>query len=286
VQQIGHAWSHTVGSVPTVADGDSALAYDEAGAGEPVLFIHGAFIADAFRPLFSEPALADHRLITYHRRGYGKSKPAPARMTLAEHAADGSALLSRAGVARAHVVGHSFGALVALQLALDAPELVGTLTLLEAALLVGDSADLYRRGLEDSVSRYREFGARVAVDEFFRLRWPGYRQRLGRLVPGALEQAVADAATSFEVDLPSVLASDFGEAQARRVAQPTLVVLGEESLALHPRFGETYRLLLKWLPSAEGSVLPGATHFLQIEQPRAAAEALAAFFRTHHLYRR
>jgi pimeloyl-ACP methyl ester carboxylesterase len=60
-------------------------------------------------------------------------------------------------------------------------------------------------------------------------------------------------------------------------------VLGEESVALHPRFAETYRLLLEWLPKAEGSVLPGASHFLQLEQPRAAADPLAAFFRRHRL---
>lgn len=123
-------------------------------------------------------------------------------MTLGEHAADCRAVLSHAGVPRAHVVGHSFGALVALQLALDSPELVGTLALLEAGLLVGDSADLYRRGLEQSVARYRDVGARVAVDEFFRLRWPAYRERLDRVVPGTFEQALADAATCVKVDLP------------------------------------------------------------------------------------
>jgi pimeloyl-ACP methyl ester carboxylesterase len=269
--------------VQTVTGGDVALAYDDAGVGEPVLFVHGAFIADAFRPLFSEPALADHRLIAYHRRGYAGSDPARTSMTLEEHVADGCAVLSHVGVTRAHVVGHSFGALVALQLALDAPERVGTLALLEAGLLVGDSAGLYRRGLEESVARYRDIGARVAVDEFFRLRWPAYSERLDGVVPGGFEQAVADAATCFEVDLPSGLASELGEAQVRRVVQPTLVVLGKESVRLHPRFSETYHLLLEWLPKAEGSVLPGASHFLQLEQPRAVAEALAGYFRRHAL---
>lgn len=46
---------------------------------------------------------------------------------------------------------------------------------------------------------------------------------------------------------------------------------------MHPRFSETYQLLLDWLPDAEGFVLPGATHFLQVENPRGMAEALAAF---------
>jgi hypothetical protein len=50
------------------------LEYEVSGDGEPVVFIHGAFIADVFRPLLAEPGLAGrYRLILYHRRGYGSS---------------------------------------------------------------------------------------------------------------------------------------------------------------------------------------------------------------------
>ena len=42
-----------------------------------MVFIHGAFIADTFRPLLAEPSLAGHyRLILYHRRGYAGSSRA------------------------------------------------------------------------------------------------------------------------------------------------------------------------------------------------------------------
>ena len=49
-----------------------ALEYDDCGVGEPVVCIHGAFIADVFRPLLrGADGLADrYRLISYHRRGY------------------------------------------------------------------------------------------------------------------------------------------------------------------------------------------------------------------------
>ena len=266
-----------------VVDG-IGLAYEEAGAGDAVVCIHGAFLADAFRPLLSERRLTDrYRVVSYHRRGYGASDPADGPLTLAEQAADCRRVLTHLGVDRAHVVGHSFGGVVALRLALDAPELVGTVTLLEAGLLVGESADLYRQGLRDSIARYRAVGPRNAVDEFFRLRWPDYAEHLDRTLPGAFEQAVADAATCFEVDLPGGLSSELGEAEARRVAQPALVVLGGASAALHPRFEETYRLLLEWLPRGEGVVVPGLSHFLQLEDPAAVADALAAFLDRHPL---
>jgi pimeloyl-ACP methyl ester carboxylesterase len=62
-----------------------------------------------------------------------------------------------------------------------------------------------------------------------------------------------------------------------------LSVLGGESDALWSRFGETHRLLLAWLPHAEGFVLPGTTHFMQLEDPRGMAEMLAAFWARHRL---
>jgi pimeloyl-ACP methyl ester carboxylesterase len=260
------------------------LAYDISGTGEPVVCIHGAFIADAFRPLLTAPGLAGrYRLIHYHRRGYGGSSRPPGPAGVARQAADCRGLLGHLGVARAHVVGHSYGGVVALQLALEAPEAVHSLALLEPALAVGASAPAYRASLAAGAARYREAGAAVAVDEFLRARWRGDRAALERALPGAVAQAVADAATSFEGELPGLLGWRFGEAEGRRLRQPALSVLGGESGALGPRFGETHRLLLTWLPHAEGAVLPGATHLMQLEDPRGLAAVLTAFWARHPL---
>jgi len=258
------------------------LEYEVSGRGEPVVFIHGAFIADTFRPLLAEPSLAGrYRLILYHRRGYAGSSRASDPVSIARQAADCRALLRHLCVERAHVVGHSYGGIVALQFALDTPGVVHSLTLLEPGLMVGASAQGYREALARGVERYREAGAAVVVDEFLQARWPGYRATLDRVLPGAFDQAVADAGTWFECEASGQLAWRFGEAEVRRISQPTLSVLGGESDALWSRFGETHRLLLGWLPHAEGFVLPGVTHFMQIQNPRGIAEALAAFWARH-----
>ena len=94
---------------------------------------------------------------------------------------------------------------------------------------------------------------------------------------------MADAETWFERELSGQLDWHFGEAEARRIGQPTLSVLGGESDALWSRFGETHKLLLEWLPHAEGFVLPGTTHLMQIQDPRGMAEALAGFWVRHRL---
>ena len=260
------------------------LEYEVAGTGEPVVFIHGSFIADTFRPLLAEPSLAGrYRLILFHRRGYAGSSRASGPVSVAGEATDCRALLRHLGVDRAHVVGHSYGGAVALQLALDSPSVVHSLALLEPALMVGASAQGYREALARGAERYREAGAAVAVDQFLEARWPGYRAPLDCALPGAFAQAVADAATSFEGEVPALLGWHFGEAQARRISQPALSVLGGNSDVLWSRFGETHRLLLAWLPRAEGCVLPGTTHLMQLEDPRGLAEALAAFWARHRL---
>src|SRR5262245_27334918 len=97
------------------------LLTETVGPGEPVLFIHGTLIADAFRPLFGEPPLEGYRLIHYHRRGYGGSERPTGPMGIRDQVADSLSVLSGLGVERAHIVGHSLGGAVALQLALESP---------------------------------------------------------------------------------------------------------------------------------------------------------------------
>src|SRR5215204_639984 len=64
-------------SLQRIVVDDTELEYEERGAGEPVLLIHGGFLADAFAPVLAEPALTDrYRVISYHRRGFaGSARP-------------------------------------------------------------------------------------------------------------------------------------------------------------------------------------------------------------------
>ena len=92
------SWERVVRRDTAVIDG-IALEYEESGAGEPVVCIHGAFVADAFRPLLAERSLASrYRLIAYHRRGYAGSSGAEGTVSLAQQAEDCRRLLSQLGV--------------------------------------------------------------------------------------------------------------------------------------------------------------------------------------------
>src|SRR6476661_6516041 len=106
----------------------------ERGSGEPVVFVHGA-MGDECAAAVIEPALANHfRVIEYHRRGYGSSEIPHMTVSVAQQVDDLHAILRHLGVAKGHLVGQSYGGVILLQSALDHPEMVQTLALLEAAL--------------------------------------------------------------------------------------------------------------------------------------------------------
>lgn len=266
-------------SMERLGVGGVELAYESVGAGEPIVFIHGALAANTFTALLAEPPLASCRRITYRRRGYAPSSPITRGATMSEHAADCAGLLRALEIPRAHIVGHSFGGSVALQLALDVPEVVATLTVLEPGVFLGATAAEYRTALLRNQQRFRELGAEALVDEFFRPRFGAdWRTRLD---PALFAEAVANAAIFFELELTGVSEWTLEESDLRRIRQPVLAVLGGNSDALWSRFGETHRVLLRALPDVRGFVLPGATHALQIDNPRDLALAIREFVTGH-----
>ena len=88
--------------------------------------------------------------------------------------------------------------------------------------------------------------------------------RFGTNFRKALTYGQRSSSPYLEREASGKLGWHFGEAEVRRISQPTLSVLGGESDALRSRLGETHRLLLEWLPHAEGFVLPDRIHFMQI----------------------
>jgi pimeloyl-ACP methyl ester carboxylesterase len=265
------------------------LEYDVRGAGEPVVLVHAGIFADWFKPLADEPALASrYRVVTYHRVGYAGSSRLAGPVSIAEQAAHLRGLMRHLGIGRAHLVGHSSGGNIALQLALDSPQLAHSIVLMEPALPVttlGQERMLSRRAAMAPVFEAYRAGDKVrAVDGFMRgVSGPNYRVVLDRVLPGAFEQAVLDADTFFGQELPSLQQWSLNREDAARLTQPILSVIGAKSQQRSPIWTERHQMVLAWMPKAASLVLPDATHMLHVEHPRAVAEALTAFFARHPL---
>lgn len=254
------------------------LEYEVTGSGEPVLLI-SPVLADGFLPLVSEPSLHErYQLIQYHKRGWVGSTHPQTPVTVGDHAADAAGLLDHLGVRRAHIAGHSSGAAVAAQLALDEPGRVATLTLLELSLFsVPNGAaflqsaapvfDAYARG--DHEEAFAMFMSAVSG-----LDWATCRSLLDERIPGAVEQAIKDADTFFGVELPGLTQWTFGPEQAAAINQPVLSVLGSDTEIL---WVEVAEFLRSSLPHVEERTIAGVGHLLHIQDSEPVANEIAQF---------
>jgi pimeloyl-ACP methyl ester carboxylesterase len=254
------------------------IEYEVVGSGEPVLFI-SPVLADGFLPLVSEPALVDrHQLIRYHKRGWVGSTHTAPPVSIADHAADAAAILDHLGVPRAHVTGHSTGAVVAAQLALDHPETVHTLILLEPLMLTVPSGEAVLRQVEPAFEAYgsgdHEEAWAIFLSAASGLDWATCRGVLENRIPGAVAQAVKDADTLFGVELPAITDWAFGPEQAATIGCQVLSVLGTNTL---PLFVEVATFLRSSLPHVQERTIDGVGHLLHIQRPEPVARAMAEF---------
>jgi pimeloyl-ACP methyl ester carboxylesterase len=254
------------------------LEYEVTGSGEPLLLI-SPVIADGVLPLFSDPALTDrYQLIRYHKRGWSGSTHTPPPVSIADHAADAAALLEHLNIPRGHVAGHSSGAAVAAQLALDAPERVHTLALLELTLFSVPIGPAFLEQAGPVLEAYARGDAPGAVAAFLTsvsgLDWADCQATLEKHVPGAVANAIEDADTFFGIELPSLIEWTFGTEQAAAIDRPVLSVLGSRTEQLWVEIAEFLR---SSLPDVEECKIEGVGHFLHMERPEPVARAIAEF---------
>ena len=273
---------HRGGAMKVAEVNGVELEYDVAGSGEPVLLI-SPVLADGFLPLQFEPVLADHyQLIRYHKRGWAGSTHTEPPVSIEDHAADAAALLDHLDVSRAHVAGHSSGAAVALQLALDRSEVVHTVSVLELSLLSVSSGAAFLQAAGPAFEAYAAGDHETAIAMFMSgvsgLDWETCRDLLDDRVPGAVPQAIKDADTFFGIELPALTEWVFGAEQAAVIEQPVLSVLGSNT---EPLWVEVDDRLRAWLPHAETSTIERAGHLLHIQRPESVARGIAQFLGSH-----
>lgn len=259
----------------------SSLHVIDRGSGDPVLFVQTALTVDELEPIARDPALTTYRRIHYHRRGYGESGSVTGPGSIRRDAADAAAVLRVLRSGPAHVVGLSFSGAIALQLAVDAPALVHTLTLIEPPPVHTSSASDFRAANEEFLRIRREEGPLAALDRFLTmLVGPDWPRLSDERLPGSSAQMRRDATTFFDTDIPALLDWEHHAPDVSRIACPILYVGGTES---GPWFAEVGRLMRAWFPHADDVAVDGADHSLAVTHAPEVARALAAFLARHGL---
>jgi pimeloyl-ACP methyl ester carboxylesterase len=271
--------------VRTVSVGGVALEFDDQGSGEPVVLIHGSAVKDDLLPVGNRLAADGYRVVRYHRRGYGGVPRLPGPISIEDQSRDCIGLLRELDIERAHVVGHSTGGVIALQVALDAPAVVHSLALLEPALiLIVPSGQAMMQQLTPVVEMYQRGEKAQAAETFIQaISRPNARQIIDGAIPGgAYDDALTMADMFFGIEMPSLQGWSFGPAQAGRIRQPVLFVGGDET---PPPFREVQELLARELPQMVTTTVAGGTHIFDIEKPGPTAEAIASFLRLNPMIR-
>jgi pimeloyl-ACP methyl ester carboxylesterase len=223
------------------------LEVEVVGEGPPVLFVHGTVVGAASTWRRQRPLAERWRLIIPSRPGFGQS-PALERNDFEVEAPLFAELLGEG----AHLVGHSYGAVIALLAAAERPEAVRSLTVSEpGALRLAEGTPVVDEMIVNGERLFKE-ASRIPNETFLRL----FRSGAGsaNLTPGELPEELVRGVERLKVERPSWEA----EIPLDRLASadfPALVVSGGHS----PAFEAVCDALAEGV-SAERAIISGRGH--------------------------
>lgn len=250
--------------------GAIALNCETSGTGTPLVLTHGLGDDLHFWDSAVEALGRHHRIVRWDVRGFGLSDKPPGPYTAALLAADLARLLDALEVGRAHLVGISMGGVITQRFALDFPERVRSLVLVNTSSEVGERA----------TARWERLAARVERDGFdernadaTRAFSASYADRHPEVVTAATARTLANDPLAFAAAARAMSKYAWTEELAR-LACPALVLQGLDDRLTPP--GGSVKLS-RALPRARLILVPGAGHNLPIEKPDLFCVALLAF---------
>lgn len=242
---------------------ETSLYYELSGSGDPVVFIHG-FSLDhrMWRPQV-EHLSGKYRTLTYDVRGFGRSSLPVGPYN---HAADLDLLLTRLGISSAHIVGLSMGGRIAVNFALEYPESVRSLALLDSAL----------DGYPDTVN-WGKHPAGQTIQQA-KAAWLGHKlfapaERSAEVSAGLKDMVAVYSGWHWfnrdaQVPGSTRAVKRLGEIHAR-----SLVMVGELDLDY---FRNIAKFLHQGIRGSHLEVVPGVGHMVNLEAPIATNDLLDA----------
>jgi proline iminopeptidase len=268
--------------------------YEPVGAegNHPLILLHGGPGLDHTELHPWLDALADtFRLIYVDERGQGRSdRVDPSTLSLQVFADDISRLAAALGLARYAVLGHSFGAFIALAHAVERGEA-------SHYILSGGSASWTKSApeIQANLERFEPAELREQVTRSWAMEphvrtQEDARQLMALQMPFHFATTESEAYHRFTASDPTIYAPEvlayFSAAEypieyedrLGEITKPTLVITGEHDRTCTPRAS---RDLHAGIPGSELVILPGAGHMTYVEQPGMYLAAVRDFFARH-----
>jgi (E)-2-((N-methylformamido)methylene)succinate hydrolase len=242
-------------------------------ARETVVLIHGVGMSQSVWAPQIDALSETFRVVVYDMLGHGESALPSAAPTLAEYARQLESLLDAIQIQRTHVVGHSMGALVALEFALIHPQRTLSVAALNA---VYDRTPAQREAVMTRAALLDEERADTGVDATLS-RW------FGDPIPGHLTQA-AQALRALLLDVDPVgyartyrlfaCSDDAHVGRLARLTVPALFLTGE----CDPNSSAQMSLAMAAVaPRARAEVLANERHMMNVANPERVNASLLAF---------
>ncbi|CAN5797003.1 alpha/beta hydrolase [soil metagenome] len=241
--------------------------YEVEGSGPPLLLVHGGLgslrMWDEQVPVFAE----HYRVIRYDTRGYGRSETDDVPFS---NRADAAAVLAHVGATSCHLIGQSRGGSIALDFALERPDLVDSLV--SVAGNAGGSEPELPEGVEappwDEMERLWEAKDWEALAELETQVWvDGWGQPSDRVSP-ALRNRVHDwILATYRAEKSEGQPQPLDPPAAQRLDElniPLLVVTGTSD---EPVSVANTRQLARSVRGARLEEFEGVAHMVQLEQP-------------------
>jgi pimeloyl-ACP methyl ester carboxylesterase len=248
------------------------LYYELAGAGAPLVLIHGFTLDTRMWDDQFAPLAAQHRVLRYDARGFGKS--APTGEAEYAHTDDLAALLAYLGIDRAAVVGLSMGGGIAIDFALAYPAMVAALVPVDAALGGYPWSEEFNRQLGTVWQT-----ARAAGGDAGKALWLD----LPLFTPAREQPAVGARLAAMVADYsgrhwlhgdPQRGSEPPASERLAAIAAPTLAIIGARDI---PDFQAMTDRIAAGIPGARKAPLSGAGHMANMEAPAAFTEVLLTF---------
>lgn len=277
------------GEFKHVRAGDVDLAYVEQGHGAPVVFLHGSGATD-LRTWGQqiEPFAEHHRVIAYSRRCHYPNAwldDGCDPMSTLVHVGDLAALIAALQLGRVHLIGFSYGADIALRFAVQHPERLRTLVLVEPALFswlvaLPGGSEVFAEFAGAMMPAKRavqngdlEQGARLFIEAVMG------SGSFDQLPPSLRDRLMANAQLiGFEPTRIGESGTDITYDEAATIRTPTLILTGAQSQQL---FSLVNQELARCLPNAEQAQIDEASHLMHVMNPHDFNAKVLAFLAKH-----
>jgi flavin reductase (DIM6/NTAB) family NADH-FMN oxidoreductase RutF/pimeloyl-ACP methyl ester carboxylesterase len=243
------------------------------GRGEPVILVHGVGMAAEIWAPQIEALSRHHDVIAYDMLGHGGSGLPPPDAGLSDYADQLRAVMDGLGIARAHLVGHSMGALVVLEFALAHPDRVLSVAALNAVYCRSQE----QRSAVEKRAAGLERGSHLDTIDATIARWFGdpapermqaaadtTRRLLGAVDPVGYRRAYRLFATADEAH----------RGRLQRLQAPSLFLTGTGDPNSTP---EMSRAMAAEAANGRCEILPGERHMMTLTAPGEVNSRLFAF---------